>query len=132
MGSVATSGVPVRARYVRYEHIHVGAAHLAISDIRVFGNGTGLGPATPTGLTAQRDSDERDATISWQPVPGVVGYNIRWGIAPAKLYQTFQRFADQGTTLALRALTVGQAYWVAVESFDENGVSPLSAVVPIR
>jgi len=58
-----------------------------------------------------------------------VGYNIRWGIAPAKLYQTYQRFADQG---ALRALTVGQAYWVAIESFDVNGVSTLSALVPLQ
>jgi hypothetical protein len=32
----------------------------------------------------------------------------------------------------LRALTVGQSYWVALESFDENGVSRLSAVIPIR
>ena len=38
----------------------------------------------------------------------------------------------QGATLELRALTVGQAYWVAIESFDENGVSSLSQVVPIR
>ena len=36
------------------------------------------------------------------------------------------------TTLELRALTVGQAYWVAIESFDENGVSTLSSPVPIR
>jgi hypothetical protein len=124
--------LPMRARYVRYDHIHVGAAHLAIADIRVFGNGTGPRPQAPAGLTAQRNTDVRDATITWQPVAGVVGYNIRWGIAPAKLYQTYQRFADQGTTLALRALTAGQAYWVAIESFDENGVSALSAVVPIR
>ena len=62
----------------------------------------------------------------------MVGYNLRWGIAPTKLYQTYQRFADQGTTLELRALNVGVAYWVAIESFDENGVSSLSAAIPIR
>ncbi|HET6761940.1 MAG TPA: fibronectin type III domain-containing protein [Gemmatimonadaceae bacterium] len=103
-----------------------------MSDIRVFGNGAGARPATPGGLAARRDRDERNATITWRPVPGVVGYNVRWGISPSKLYQTFQRFADHGTTLELRALTVGQAYWAAIESFDENGVSTLSAVVPIR
>jgi len=48
------------------------------------------------------------------------------------LYQTYQRFSDQGTLLELRALTVGQSYWVAIESFDENGVSTLSSAVPIR
>ena len=123
---------PTRARFVRYDHVHVGAANLAISDIRVFGTGAGPHPATPTGLTVHRDRDERNATIAWQAVPGTVGYNVRWGITPMKLYQTYQRFADQGTTLELRALTVGQAYWFAIESFDENGVSPLSAAVPIR
>jgi hypothetical protein len=123
---------PLRARFVRYEHIHVGAAKLAISDIRVFGNGDGPRPAVPSGLTAQRDRDERNAIISWRAVPGVVGYNVRWGISPTKLYETYQRFADQGTTLELRALTVGQPYWVAIESFDENGVSTLSSPVPIR
>jgi len=123
---------PARARFVRYEHIHVGAANLAISDIRVFGNGPGSHPASPKGLTARRDRDERNAVITWQPVRGAVGYNLRWGISPSKLYHTYQRFADQGTMLELRALTVGQAYWVAIESFDENGVSMLSSVVPIR
>src|SRR5204862_6831069 len=71
---------PVRARFVRYEHVHVGAANLAISDIRVFGRswGGGTGPATPTGLTVRRDRDERNAVITWKPVDGVVGYNLRW------------------------------------------------------
>jgi hypothetical protein len=123
---------PVRARHVRYEHAHVGAAHLAISDIRIFGNGSGPQPPAPAGLTARRDRDERNAVITWEPVAGVVGYNVRWGVAPTKLYLTYQRFADQGTTHELRALTVGQAYWVAIESFDENAVSTLSAPVPIR
>jgi hypothetical protein len=76
---------PMKARYVRYEHVHVGAANLAISDIRVFGNGSGPPPATPQGLTAQRDHDERNAIIAWEPVADVVGYNVRWGISPTKL-----------------------------------------------
>ena len=125
---------PVRARFVKYEHIHVGAANLAISDIRVFGRrwGGGPRPKTPQRLSAQRQADQRNAVISWHAVPGVVGYNVRWGVALTKLYETYQRFADERTTLDLRALTVGQGYWVAIESFDENGVSALSAAVPIR
>ena len=122
---------PTRARFIRYEHVHVGAANLAISDIRVFGNGGGPPPPVPQRLTARRADDTRNALISWDAVPRAVGYNVRWGIAPTKLYQTYQRFADQGTTLELRALTAGQAYWVAIESFDENGVSGLSAPVAL-
>ena len=123
---------PVRARWVRYDHVYVAAAHLAVADIRVFGLGGGAPPATPGAFTARRERDERNATFSWQPVRRAVGYNIRWGIAPTKLYQTYQRFADEGNTLELRALTVGQPYWAAIESFDENGVSGLSEIVRVR
>jgi hypothetical protein len=122
---------PARARYVRYEHVHVGAANLALSDVRVFGNGDGPVPRAPEHLTGRREADARDAMIAWDAVPNAVGYNVRWGIAANKLYQTYQRFADQGTTLELRALTVGQAYWVAIESFDENGVSTLTPPVSL-
>jgi hypothetical protein len=125
---------PVRARFVKYEHVHVGARNLAISDIRVFGRKWGgrSRPRTPQHFAAKRQADQRNAVVSWQAVPSVVGYNIRWGIAPTKLYETYQRFADEGTALELRALTVGQKYWAAIESFDENGVSALSPPVPIN
>jgi hypothetical protein len=115
----------------------VGAANLAISDIRVFGNADGRPPAKPGGLLAERHPDERDATISWRAVPGAVGYNIRFGIRPDRLTLTYQLWADQlgnGPTVQkdLRALNAGVPYWVAVEAFNESGVSKLSRVVPIR
>ena len=58
-----------------------------------------------------------------------MGYNVLWGIDKAKLYQTYQVFSDQGTTLELRALTIGQDYYFAVEAFDENGISKASDTV---
>jgi hypothetical protein len=124
---------PVRARFIRYLHGHVGAANLAISDLRVFGTAPGVRrPATPSGVAARRDSaDARNATVTWRPVPGAVGYNVRWGIAPAKLRQTYQVWADAAPSLEVRALTLGQAYDFAIEAFDENGVSPLSAAVHV-
>ena len=123
---------PVKARYVRYVHGHVGAAHLAISDIRVFGNAGGSAPATPKGLAARRDTDTRNARISWRPVKGAVGYNVLWGVRPDRLTLTYQRWADEGTRLDLRALNAGVDSWVAIEAFDENGVSRRSSAVPIR
>ena len=38
--------------------------------------------------------------------------------------------AIRGHEKEIRALTVGQEYWFAVESFNESGVSRLSA--PVR
>jgi xylan 1,4-beta-xylosidase len=123
---------PARARFIRYEHGHVGAATLAISDIRIFGTGGGARPSTPARLAVSRGADRRDAHISWTATPGAVGYNVRWGLGPDKLYETYQLFADEGTSLALRALTVDQHYFFAIESFDESGVSVLSEVVRVE
>ncbi len=119
---------PVRARYVRYVHGHVGAAHLAISDLRVFGDAGGKAPAAPAQVRVRR-TEARELRVSWQPVRGVVGYNVRWGVKPDRLDLCYQVFADRGTELDLRALSEGVAYDVAVEAFDENGVSRLSEVV---
>jgi xylan 1,4-beta-xylosidase len=127
---------PVRARFIRYVHGHVGAANLAISDIRVFGNADGSKPARPGGVTASRHSDQRNATIGWTKVRGAIGYNIRFGIRPDRLTLTHQLWADElgnGPVLSkeLRSLNVGVPYYVAIEAFNETGVSRLSRVVPI-
>jgi hypothetical protein len=116
----------VKARYIKYENAHVPTPNLAVSDIRIFGNGSGKIPATPANLKARRHTDQRDATITWDAVPGAVGYNILWGIAPDKLYQTYQVWADAGAKLELRALTVGVDYYYAIEAFNEHGVSKVS------
>ena len=122
---------PVRARYVRYVHGHIGAAHLAISDLRVFGDAGGSAPRAPANVKAVR-SESRMMTVSWQRVPGAVGYNVRWGVRPDRLNLCYQVFADRGTSLDVRALNVGVAYHVAVEAFDENGVSALGKIVSVH
>ena len=123
---------PVKARYIRYEHGYVAAPNLAISDFRIFGKGSGKPPKTPTGLTALRETDDRNANLAWNKVVGAVGYNILWGIKKDKLYQTYQLFADEDTQLGLRALSVGQDYYFAIEAFNENGVSSASEIVHVK
>jgi hypothetical protein len=122
---------PVSARYVRYVHGHVGAAHLAISDLRVFGDAGGSAPGAPRGVKAVR-LEARSMTVSWRPVAGAVGYNVRWGVRPDRLNLAYQVFADRGTSLDLRALSAGVDYFVAVETFDENGVSAPSEPVTVK
>lgn len=117
---------PARIRFVRYVHVHTGAHTLAIADLRVFGNADGPLPHAPELVSARRLPDTRDAKIRWKPVPGAVGYNVRWGLAADRLHETYQRFADQPTQLTLRSLNTGVRYVVAIEAFDEHGVSKLS------
>ena len=119
---------PAQVRYVRYQHVYVAAPQLAISDLRVFGRGPGQPPSAPSQVTVRRDQDRRNAFISWTPQPGLVGYNVRWGIAPNKLYQTYQVWADHQGPLEIRALNLPQGYSFAVEAFNESGVSSLGPV----
>jgi hypothetical protein len=123
---------PVRARYVRYVHGHVGATHLAISDLRVFGDAGGSAPGAPANVKAVRAEDRRMMTVSWRRVPGAVGYNVLWGLAPDRLNLCYQVFADRGTRLDVRALSVGVDYHVAVEAFNENGVSAPGNIVAVN
>jgi len=128
---------PVRTRFVRYVHGHVGAANLAINDLRVFGNAGGAAPVIPQNVAATRHKDQRNATIRWTKVPGATGYNIRWGIRPDRLTLNYQLWADELGAAAslskdLRALNVGVPYYVAVEAFNESGVSALSETIPVR
>ena len=128
---------PVRTRFVRYVHGHVGGAHLAISDLRVFGSAGGAAPTAPQVASAVRHQDQRDATIRWTRVPGALGYNIRFGIRPDRLTLTHQLWSDElgrGAQLEkeLRSLNVGVPYYVAIEAFNESGVSQLSVTVAMR
>ena len=128
---------PVRARFVRYVHGYVGSPNLAIADLRVFGLANGAAPAAPGGVTAVRDTDQRNAFVTWRTVPGAVGYNVRWGVRPDRLTWTYQVFADEAPRVGaarkeIRSLNIGQAYWATVEAFNESGVSSIAPVTAIR
>ena len=112
---------PIEARYIRYRHHYVPGKNLAMGDIRVFGLGRGKKPATVKGFTVVREADERNARISWKSVKGAQGYNVLWGVALDKLYSSWMVYGDN--SLDLRALTVGQKYYFAIEAFNENGIS---------
>ena len=112
---------PIEARYIRYRHHYVPGMNRAMGNIRVFGLGRGKKPATVKGFTVVREADERNVRISWKAVKGAQGYNVLWGVAPDKLYSSWMVYGDN--SLDLRALTVGQKYYFAIESFNENGIS---------
>lgn len=117
---------PERVRYIRYVNGEVPTPHLAISGLRVFGKGEGKAPAAVKHFRVDRQPDRRDAWITWTPAKNCQGYQIRWGIAPDKLYHAWLVYDKH--ELLLKGLTRDQGYYFAIEAFNENGVAPLSEV----
>ncbi len=113
--------MPSSVRYVRYKNIHVPTPHLAISGLRIFGKGNGKLPSPVKHFKVERKADRRDAMITWDPVAGAQGYNVFWGIAPGKLYNSWLVYGKN--ELLLKSLSVDQEYYFAIEAFNENGVS---------
>lgn len=114
-------GTPEKVRYIRYKNIHAPAPNLSISGLRVFGTGQGKAPEKVKKFTVKRYKDRRDAMISWDKQPNCQGYNILWGIAPDKLYNSWMVYDKN--SLELKSLSVDQTYYFSVEAFNENGIS---------
>ncbi len=110
----------VSARYVRLtaQELPYGQ-RLRVSGLRIFGNGNGEKPA-PVCATAQR-LGPMDALVRWDAAPGAQGYNVRYGTAPGKLYCSWMVY--DATQLKLTTLIAGQDYYIAVDSFNENGIA---------
>jgi len=120
----------VEGRYVRFRSLHVPTPYLAISGFRVFGNVAGSPPAAVTGFKVARDDDSRNALVTWAMQPGSQGYNVRWGIAPDKLYSSWMVYGRN--SISIRSLNAAQKYYFAVEAFDVHGVGPQSEVIEAR
>ncbi len=121
---------PQLFRYIKYKHINSPGKNLAISDIRVFGNGQGKAPGNVRNFKVNRLDDRRDAVISWDKVPNAQGYNVIWGISPDKMYSSWMVY-DQ-TELTLKALNTDQAYYFVIEAFNENSVSDKSKPILVK
>jgi hypothetical protein len=121
---------PSRVRYIRYKHVDITAPYLSLSDFRVFGKGPGRPPSQVKSLNITRHEDRRDASLSWDAVKGASGYTVYWGIRPDKLYSSWQLYNQD--SLLLKSLNTDQAYYFAIEAFNENGISQLSGVQHVK
>lgn len=117
----------VQTRYLRLtaEELPYGAK-FAVSGLRVFGEGNAPAPAAATEVRGQR-TDAMTAKVSWQEIPGAMGCNVRFGIAPDKLYLSHMVYGKQ--EVLLTGLNAGQRYWIRVDSFGEGGITEGSTIV---
>ena len=66
--------------------------------------------------------DALDAKITWKHIENAQGCNVRYGVAPDKLYLSWLVYDADEVTLS--TLTAGQEYYICVDSFNENGITP--------
>lgn len=110
----------VMARFVRITGAKLPyGQQLRISGLRIFGVSNGAKPQK-TKAQAVRTGD-LDGLVSWEMAEGAQGYNVRYGIAPDKLYFSWMVYGD--TKVNLSTLIKGQDYYVCVDSFNENGIT---------
>lgn len=110
----------VKARYIR---LTVGALPygqtLRVSGLRVFGNGDG--PKPPKAVASAQRAGCLDGVVRWAHMDSAQGCNVRYGIAPDKLYQSWLVYGADEVTLC--TLMKGRDYYVRVDSFNENGIT---------
>ena len=110
-----------RLRYVRLTGVERPyGSRLAVSGLRVFGLGDGEKPMpVKRGQTVMEDT--MTCRISWEPSADADGYNVRFGIAPDKLYSSYQVYG--ASQVRLTTLNADQQYYFAIDSFNENGIT---------
>lgn len=116
----------IEARYIRVTGVEFPYnSVMAISGLRVFGLGNGQKPNAVKPETKRTDG--MDARITWEKEDIAMGYNVRYGIAPDKLYSSWMVYDE--CELNLTFLDAEQEeYYVCVDAFNENGVTEGEAV----
>ncbi len=112
----------VNCRYIKLKNKHVTDGNFAISDLRVFGKGSGEKAEPVKDLVAIRNpKDKRSAELKWNRSKNATGYTIYYGYDKNKLYHSQMVYRD--TTLTINSLNKNQAYYFTIEVFNENGIT---------
>jgi len=100
----------------------------ALSGLRVFGYGSEEAPERVMEFETERP-DAMTARLSWKAADRAIGYNVRYGTAPDKLYSSHMVYGQ--TEVLLTMLNAGQKYYAAVDAFGEGGVKK-GKTCPVR
>jgi len=123
--------VPVQARYIKLENIHMAGGKFAISGLRVFGKGPGPLPDTARDLIVLRtEKDKRSAWIKWSPVDNAYGYNIYFGTAPDKLYNSILVY--DANEYWFKVMDREKPYYFSMETLNENGASARTQPIKVE
>lgn len=116
----------IRSRYLRITNVYCPSGKFSIAGFRVFGKADKPSPERVESFRIVREEDRRNVVLKWKEVAGAVGYNIRYGTLPDKLYHNYMIYGD--TELTIRSLNTKQAYYFTIDSFNEGGVTRNSKI----
>lgn len=93
---------------------------MSLSGFRVFGEPKGNLPEQ----VSRYDIESYDNTtkiVKWNKTKNTIGYQVRYGIAPDKLYLSHMVYEENKVILTM--LNANQKYYFAVDSFGEGGIT---------
>ena len=113
---------PVEARYIKITNHYVPDGTFALADLRVFGHAEVDKILKAPKLTVNRLFDKCIVKLNWEENKKAVGYNIRYGSDPKKLYHNYQVLGDSSTSLTIRTLNKFENYFFSIDAFNESGI----------
>lgn len=123
---------PFDARYVKWANKGFSISeHVSLRELRIFGTGRGDAPCVVGQVTVRRDmADACKVVLRWDKSEGADGYIVRYGVAPDKLYSSYQVLQD--TSLEIGSLNSGAVYYFTVDAYNENGLSRGKKIVSLK
>lgn len=123
---------PVRARYVKIEHLQMPTGTFALSGLRVFGMGSGKSPIVVQRFVALRTPPHAEGNrlagwLKWQQNPDADGYVIYFGKSPEKLYGSIMVYGKN--EYYLTGMDRSDAYYFQIEAFNNNGISERTPII---
>ncbi len=119
---------PVKTRFIRLVNIHMPTGKFAVSGLRVFGNGSGdKPPAVRNFVVLRTEKDKRGAWLKWYPVDNAYAYNIYYGTAPDKLYNSIMVYGSN--EYWLKTMDKEIPYYFTIEAINENGIGLRGEVI---
>lgn len=113
---------PIDLRYLRVSGFKVAMGGVAaVSGLRAFGRMELPLPEPVTEARIGRSEDRMNIFLHWKPSDNALGYNVRYGTEPDKLYMSWQ--VDEGVMLDISTANAGQHYYLAIDSYNEAGVT---------
>ena len=120
---------PEQVRYIRITNkARFTVGQFSLTELRVFGHADIEKPNAVEGFTAERPTDRRRMTMSWEPSEDAEGYIVRWGSTEdhidhaARVYTNsvdYGFFDKRGT------------YYVYVQPFNEAGLGKKSRTLTV-